>query len=621
MALLNRVEDRARASAIETARIVTALTVHQNVPEAHFDAATGGLTPSDEANLDSDVAALVAAGRLVGLEVWRSDGQLLYADNGHDVGEQVLPADERARIEIDKPWVSTRDFERGIATVDVHLPYEAGQQDGTPDGLVEMFFPEASVNSAVATTSRQLYLAATALLLASGLALSTFRRRFARREHDASHDRLTGLMNWGGFRDTVSHTLAVERLHNDRLGAVLLIDLDGFKLVNDTLGHPAGDALLKLVAREIRATVRTQDIVARLGGDEFAVLITGFREAGHATQAASQLRDRLQSTSFEVEGIGLGIEASIGIALIPTHGNDVDTLLRRVDVAMYRAKRTGIGVATYNEADDPNDVGELKMLGELRRGIDNDYQPKAQIAGRHVTGVEALVRWRHPTRGVLAPDLFIPLAESTGLLGPLTHWVLSRAIEDAAHWHRGGLPLSVAVNVSPRSLIEGDLPAAIVCLLAKCGLPSRLLEVEVTETAIMTDPAGSSNVLRQLRAIGIPISIDDFGSGYTSLGYLKTLPIDALKIDRSLISDLTADDKGLAVTQSIIDLGHRLGLTVLAEGVETEETWRLLESLGCDEGQGYLLARPMPAEHIEGWITSHQHSRESWDPTVQPTTL
>jgi EAL domain-containing protein (putative c-di-GMP-specific phosphodiesterase class I) len=258
-------------------------------------------------------------------------------------------------------------------------------------------------------------------------------------------------------------------------------------------------------------------------------------------------------------------------------------------------------------------------LGELRQAIDNDeltlhYQPKADIATREITGVEALVRWNHPTRGVLAPDTFIPLAESTGLLGPLTNWVLAHAIADAAHWQRGGLPIAVAVNVSPRSLLHGSLATTIVDVLAEHGLASQFLEIEVTETAIMTDPDRSFSVLRQLRAIGIRVSIDDFGSGYTSLAYLKTLPVDSLKIDRVFITELTEDDRGLAVTKSIIDLGHRLGLSVLAEGVETDEVWSQLERLGCDELQGYRLARPMPAEQIEGWITAHRHLVERVQP-------
>ena len=621
--LLDQVEERSEASVIDTAKIVATLTVHRNVSESDFNSPSG-LTPAEVSELDDDVAALVADQRLVGLEVWGEDGQLLYADDSHPATEETLPSDELARVRLGVPWVATHATDRGSATVEVFLPYEAGT-DALPDGLVEVIIPEANLNRAVADATRQLYLLALLLLVVSGLGLSMLRRRLVRHDFEASHDRLTGLMNWGGFRDVVRDGIAAARIGPARLGALLLVDLDGFKSVNDTLGHPAGDVLLTQIGRELRSAVRPDDVVARLGGDEFAILLTGLSEQRDAVQVASTLRDRLRSRTFDVEDIELAVDASIGVVLIPAHGDDVDVLLSRVDVAMYQAKRTGNGVATYDEATDPHDVNELSLLSELRSAIDHDelvlhYQPKGEISDRHVGGVEALVRWQHPTRGLLAPGAFIPLAESTGLLGPLTSWVLGRAIHDAARWHRGGLPLSVAVNVSPRTLLDGDLPATILDLLAASGLPSHLLEVEITETAIMTDPARATSVLRQLRAMGLRLSIDDFGSGYTSLSYLKELPVHTLKIDRAFITEMFDDDQDRAVTQSIIELGHRLGLTVLAEGIETEETWNLLEGLGCDEGQGFLLARPMPAEHIEGWLTTHQRARDD-EGTLLPSSV
>jgi diguanylate cyclase (GGDEF)-like protein len=416
------------------------------------------------------------------------------------------------------------------------------------------------------------------------------------------------------------------RIDPHRPGALLLVDLDGFRSVNDTLGHPAGDVLLGLVGAELRSSVRPGDILARLGGDEFAILLTDLAQEGNAADVALTVLDRLRSRTFEVDGIGLSVDASIGVVLIPEDGAHIDVLLRRVEVAMYQAKSARTGVIAYDEATDTHDVGKLNLLAELRRAIDNDelvlhYQPKARIADRRVEGVEALVRWQHPTRGLLSPDAFIPQAESTGLLGPLTRWVIGRAIRDAAHWDRGGLPLAVAVNVSPRTLLDGDLPATILGLLVASGLPSHLLEVEITETAIMTDPVGATHVLGQLRAMGLRVSIDDFGSGYTSLSYLKALPANTLKIDRCFITDMCVDDRDRAVTQSIIDLGHRLGFTVLAEGIETEEIWGELRELGCDEGQGYLLARPMAAELIEGWLTGHQHAHRDEGEQPVPSAL
>jgi diguanylate cyclase (GGDEF)-like protein len=607
-ALLRQVEDRAQVSAIDTARIVATLTVHRAVTESGFHA-TAGLTPDEVREIDEDVAALVAQGRLTGLEVWRNDGQLLYADAGHVASETTLPAHEFTRAEAGEPWVVTSATDRGVPSIEVFLPYEAGD-DPDLDGLVEVLIPQADLDAAVAETTRQLFLLALLLVVVTGLGLSLLRRRLVRHDLEATHDRLTGLLNWGGLVDVVRETIASSRVGPDRPAALMLVDLDGFKSVNDTLGHPAGDLLLQQVGAELRSSVRPADIVARLGGDEFAILLTDLSEEHNAAQVAAKILNRLRSRSFEVQGIGLNVDASIGVVLIPAHGDHIDPLLRRVEVAMYQAKSSRTGVATYDEATDHHDVGELSLLAELRRAIDNDelvlhYQPKARIADRQVEGVEALVRWQHPTRGLLPPMAFILLAESTGLIGPLTRWVLARAIDDAARWHRGGLSLDVAVNVSPRTLLDGELPTTILDLLATSGLPSHLLEVEITETAIMTDPVGATAVLGQLRAMGVHLSIDDFGSGYTSLAYLKSLPVNTLKIDRSFITDIAVDERDAAVTQSIIDLGHRLGLTVLAEGIETEEIWTQLRGLGCDEGQGFLLARPMPAEQIEGWMASH----------------
>jgi diguanylate cyclase (GGDEF)-like protein len=619
--LLGQVEDRSRASAIDTARIVATLTVHRRVTETEFRSPRG-LTPTAVDELNGDVSALVTEQRLVGLEVWRGDGQLLYADVNHPTADGEL-AQDPARISAGLPWVETHDSDRGIDAVVVFLPYDAGT-DGAPDGLLEVLIPQAKLNIAVANTTRQLCLLAVLLLVVTGLGLSMLRRRMVRHDREAARDRLTGLMNWGAFRDIVQNAITSARIGVDRPGALLLVDLDGFKSVNDTLGHPAGDVLLTQVAHELQSSVRPNDVVARLGGDEFAILLTGVTDSLNAAQIASKILAGLRSKSFEVAGIGLSVDASVGVVLIPTHGNHIDVLLQRVDVAMYQAKRAGTGVAVYDKATDHHDVGELSLLAELRRAIDNDelvlhYQPKADITDRRVEGVEALVRWQHPTRGLLFPDAFIPQAEGTGQLGPLTHWVLRRAIEDAARWHRGGLPLAVAVNVSPRTLLDGDLPDTILELLAATGLPSYLLEIEITETAIMTEPTRAMSVLHKLRAMGVRLSIDDFGSGYTSLTYLKALPVNTLKIDRSFITNMSEDDRDRAVTQSVIDLGHRLGLTVLAEGIETEETWNQLRRLRCDEGQGYLLARPMPGEQIEGWVTSHRHSLAHHDEASVPT--
>jgi EAL domain-containing protein (putative c-di-GMP-specific phosphodiesterase class I) len=315
----------------------------------------------------------------------------------------------------------------------------------------------------------------------------------------------------------------------------------------------------------------------------------------------------VRAGTFTVNGVELTVDSSVGVVLAPKHGTDVDVLLQRADVAMHQAKQANLGVAVYDEANDPHDVAQLGLLAELRRAIEQDelvlhYQPKLAMATGKLVGVEALVRWQHPTRGLLAPGAFVPIAENTALMSSMTDWVLRSAIAQAADWRRAGWTVPVAVNVSPRSLLDGDLAGTVLHLLAESGLPAELLELEITETAIMTDPARASAVLTYLGTLGVHVSIDDFGVGYTSLGFLKSLPVHALKIDRSFITDLLTDERDQAITETVIALAHRLGLTVVAEGIETEDVWQRLHQLGCDSGQGYHLARPMPTAALTDWL-------------------
>jgi diguanylate cyclase (GGDEF)-like protein len=500
------------------------------------------------------------------------------------------------------------DEVRDMATVDVFVPYDAGT-DGVSDGLVEVQLPQAPILAAVQRTSQLLALGASGLLLLVGLVLVMSRRKLRLRDHQGAHDRLTGLLNWDGFRDAVATVSAAKRSDTLRAGALLVLDLDGFKLVNDTLGHPAGDALLQQVGVALLQAAGPHDLVARLGGDEFAVHMTGLVHADAAEVIAHTIVEQIRSHPFTVDGIDLRVDVSIGIAHAPDDGTDADALIRCADIAMYRAKRMGTGVATYEKLADARSAADLGLLGQLGAAIDNDelvlhYQPKAAMTGRAIKGVEALVRWQHPELGLVPPSGFIALAENTGLITPLTQWVLRSAVAQAARWMADGLWLPVAVNVSPRSLLEPGLVTYIIDLLADAGLPPSLLEIEITESAIMADPDRAACVLRQMRALGLHIFIDDFGTGYTSLAYLETLPADVLKIDRTFITDLTEDDKREAITRSVIDLAHRLGLTAIAEGVETEAIWLRLVELGCDEGQGYHLAKPMPGADIRGWIAA-----------------
>ncbi len=620
--LQRQLVERTNTRTVETAKLVASLVVHRNIAEGSFD--DGQFSLSERQDMDTDIAELMLHARVVGIEVWNKDGRLLYADPNHPAEKTDLRTDELARSKLGQPWIamSADHAERGLRTLEVFLPYTAGVGEGHLEGTVQVLIAQEPIANGISRSTRQLYAVAVPLMLAAITLLFIIRRRLIIRLREARHDPLTGLLNRGAMREEILRVSARARTTPGDCAALLVLDLDGFKAVNDTLGHPAGDALLIQVARALRDAVRPADILARLGGDEFGVLLTDLPDEITAEAVSVQMLDRFRAASFTVHGVELSVDAGVGVVLLPRHGRDADVLLRRADVAMYQAKATDVGVAVYDEANDPHDVAQLGLLAELRRAIEQNelvlhYQPKLRMHTNDVAGVEALVRWQHPTRGLLAPGAFVPIAENTALMKSLTDWVLREAIRQAAEWHKAGLTVAVAVNVSPRSLLDGDLPGAVLGLLSDAGLPAELLELEVTETAIMTDPHRAATVLKILGTLGVRVAIDDFGVGYTSLGFLKSLPVHELKIDRTFISDLLTNEKDQAITETIIALAHRLGLTVVAEGIETEEVWRRLQALNCDTGQGYHLGRPMPADALTSWlvarvpVTSARHSQIS----------
>jgi predicted signal transduction protein with EAL and GGDEF domain len=347
--------------------------------------------------------------------------------------------------------------------------------------------------------------------------------------------------------------------------------------------------------------------VARLGGDEFAVLLPGVPDVDGAVRVAHELRRALEAP-FHVEGgIELEVEASIGVVVSGEHGGDfADTLLQRADVAMYVAKQQSLGVFAYSSDVDGSSLPKLALLGDLRRGLDRHelflhYQPKVSLSTGAVVGAEALIRWNHPERGPVQPEEFMPLAEHTGLIGPLTRYVLDAALAQVRVWCDAGRPLPVAVNLTARNLLDDRFADQVVELLDKHGVPASMLEFEVTDSAIMIQPMRAQRLLRQLRARGVRISVDDFGSGYTSLAQLTVLPIAEIKVDRSFVLTMIADPANALIVRSVIELAHNLGLTAVAEGVETEEVLDRLVSFGCDVAQGYHLARPMPAGKFDLW--------------------
>ena len=443
------------------------------------------------------------------------------------------------------------------------------------------------------------------LLLLPILAIHKTAALAAERQQQALHDDLTGLPNRVLLQDRVTRLL-LDRVHSAHPLAVMLLDLDHFKEINDTLGHHVGDVLIREVGTRLQIAVRDGDTVARLGGDEFAILVANMSSVDDAVHVAERVVSALREP-FTIDDVRLDIQASIGIAISPEHGKDVETLIQRADVALYTAKEERGCWAMYCPESDRYTLERLALLGELRAGLESGqltvfYQPKSDARTGIVLGVEALARWVHPTRGLLPPDEFIPLAENTGLIGQLTFEVLRQALAQVARWHRDGMRLGISVNLSARQLTDLDLPRDVGSLLADYGLPPAVLTLEVTESTIMADPSRTMTVLRKLAELGVCLSIDDFGTGYSSLSYLKRVEAHELKIDKSFIIGMSHNSNDAVIVRSTIELGHNLGLRMVAEGVEDAETWRLLRALGCDVIQGYHLSRPLPPEQITDWL-------------------
>ncbi|MCA1644699.1 MAG: EAL domain-containing protein [Chloroflexi bacterium] len=422
--------------------------------------------------------------------------------------------------------------------------------------------------------------------------------------HQALHDGLTGLPNRVLLYERLESLINASGSDGEEC-ALLLLDLDRFKEVNDTLGHQVGDGLLRQLGQRLHDAVPVTDMVARLGGDEFA-LILPHSDRARAAQVAEHLA-RLLQTPFVLEGQSIAMEASIGIAVAPQHGEDADSLLRRADVAMYQAKRRGTGVAIYTHDEDAHRPDRLALLGELRKAIEHDelllhYQPILDLREGTVVGVEALVRWQHPQRGLVPPSEFIPLAELSGLINPLSHWVLEAAVRQQRAWRALGMDFPVSVNVSRRMLHDRQLPETVAQLLADAEVPPSSLVLEITESSLMADPERADETLKQLRVLGVCMSIDDFGTGYSSLASLKNLVVDELKIDQSFVHAMADDASARAIVRAIIDLADALKLRVVAEGVEDRATWDVLVGLGCDVAQGYLLSPPLAALQLEEWM-------------------
>ena len=435
------------------------------------------------------------------------------------------------------------------------------------------------------------------------------RKHLTELEKQATHDSLTGMLNRDFLYTHLRQTLSADKPPHEN-ATLLMIDLDGFKEINDTLGHHSGDLLLRQIGPRLQPLLRPTDTLARLGGDEFALWMTPVYDDHSALAKAQSILEEIRQP-FLLDDITVRIDASIGVALYPKHGRDTSALMRCADVAMYVAKKNNRGYAVYDPTHDIHSPRRLSLLSQLGQAIEQNqlvlhYQPKVRIKDKSIVGLEALVRWQHPVEGLLPPGEFIPEAEASAIIRPLTLWVIDHALEQRRRWQEAGLATNVAVNISARNLLDIDLPEKIADLLEKHAVDSNCLELEITESALIADPELAYTVLTKLHSYDVRISIDDFGTGYSSLAYLKKLPVSTLKVDLSFVSGMTENDNDAVIVHSTVKLAHNLGLNVVAEGVENQETLDLLEIIDCDYAQGYFLSRPLPVEQITAWLKQAQ---------------
>jgi diguanylate cyclase (GGDEF)-like protein len=497
-------------------------------------------------------------------------------------------------------------------------------------GSIDTLLIALSPIVAVATSNSLLLLPLIALPLAAvhkaakvslenaGL-VETLRIKAEENQYQATHDSLTSLPNRTLFHDRLQQSILGVARTGDAV-AVMLMDLDRFKEINDALGHQTGDLVLQEMSLRLSGVVREGDTIARLGGDEFALIVNALDDTG-AVQIVADRILRAFDDPFMINGMALHIGASLGIAIHPEQGHSPDVLIQRADVAMYVAKTNRTGYEYYSSDSDYHSPARLALVDELRVAIDQreltlNYQPKIDFSTGEIIGVEALARWNHSGRGAVSPVEFIELAEQSGLINPLTFHVLDRALEQMNEWLANGIDLAVSVNLSLQSLLDLQLPSIIQTMLDKWHVPSGHLILEITESCMMSDPTRTMAILNKLNDMGVRLSIDDFGTGYSSLSYLKRLPVTELKIDKSFVMEMLTDDSNAVIVRSTIDLGKNLGLAVVAEGVASDAIYQMLTELGCNIAQGFHISKPMPAGEIEAWM-----KRSQWGPGPKPLPL
>lgn len=573
-----------------------------------------GLARGEKQRLERLVTRALGERHVLRLRLRDLSGRVVFSDDGSGSGGS--PDDEALGAAAGRPMAllthlnadSNDRGAMGVAAVEVYLPLQAGAQRHRV-GVLEIYLPYAPISRDVTAGMHSLYLDLAAglavlylvLFAVAASATRGLRRQVALNAFLAEHDALTELPNRILFHREVEKIVRVAS--SGAPSAIAIVDLDRFKEINDSLGHHNGDRLLAELGSRLAAAMRPGDTVARLGGDEFGLILRGTADPELVLRDLRGVIDR----EADVSGLPLSVEASIGFVLTPQDGSDVDLLLQRADLAMYGAKAQHAGVMRYSPALDHYDAHGLSLVSELRAAVQADelvlhYQPQLSFATQGITAVEALVRWQHPVHGLLAPGRFLPLAEQTDVIDALTRWVLRRALSDLTALGDEHGELAVAVNVSARSLCRDVFADDVIAILQESGVLADRLIIEVTETALLTDPRRAASVLDRLAEHGVGISVDDFGQGQTSLAHLSVLPIHELKIDRGFVADMLENPAHLSIVRSIIDLGHNLDLRVVGEGVETEEVLEALRTAGCDIAQGFLMAKPMSPEMLVGWL-------------------
>jgi diguanylate cyclase (GGDEF)-like protein len=624
--------DRTVGDAIRTAQVAANIGIRPVLQPSDLQHDFLPLPVHRRAELDKALLDSLSNNNIVRVKIWNEQHFVVWSDNQRLL-QRWFPGDEELNEsftgEVTAEVTDLRspeelDDRANEQLLSVYVPLRVSPDGHFTDnpsdkivGAFEIYLPYEPIARAIDHDTRRLY-----LTLAVGLLLLYFalfrivarasrdlRRQVKTNRHQALYDMLTNLPNRVLFTDRLEQT-AKQAQRNGTVAAALLLDIDRFKEINDALGHESGDQLLRLIGERISTRLRAQDTVARLGGDEFGVVLPGLGHAQDAVIVAEDIAVALEET-FEIDGIEIDVRASIGMACTDD-ADDAAALLRHADVAMYVAKRSHSGIEKYSKEHDLFSAERLALASEVRRAIEQHelvlhYQPKIDLRTGRADAVEALVRWQHPTRGLLGPGEFLPVVESTHLIKPLTLYVLDEALRQARAWLDDGDRVRMAVNLAAACAGDVRLPEQVADLLTKHNIDPQQLEIELTETAVLDDPERAKAVLTALADLGVRSSVDDFGTGYASIAYLTGLPISTLKIDQSFILDL-AKPGNLAVTRYSIDLARTLGFTTIAEGVEDEGNLRILEELGCDEAQGFFFARPTPADVCIEWIRTRNHS-------------